>query len=93
MTREVRNLEPIEGGWCVELDEGQRVSARTVILATGVEWRRLEAENIDRLLGRGVLYGASRTEAPTVIGKDVFIVGGGNSAGQAAMYFPAMRTA
>ena len=87
MTREVRNLEPIEGGWCVELDEGQRVSARTVILATGVEWRRLEAENIDRLLGRGVLYGASRTEAPTVIGKDVFIVGGGNSAGQAAMYF------
>jgi thioredoxin reductase (NADPH) len=87
MTREAQNLEPIEGGWCVELDEGKRVSARTVILATGVEWRRLEAEGIDRLLGRGVLYGASRTEAPTVVGKDVFIVGGGNSAGQAAMYF------
>jgi thioredoxin reductase (NADPH) len=87
MTREVQNLEPIEGGWCVELDEGQRVSTRTVILATGVDWRRLEAENIDRLLGRGVLYGASRTEAQTVNGKDIFIVGGGNSAGQAAMFF------
>lgn len=87
LTREVENLEPIEGGWCVELDGGQRVSTRSVILATGVDWRRLEAEGIDRLLGRGVLYGASRTEAPTVIGKDVFIVGGGNSAGQAAMYF------
>jgi thioredoxin reductase (NADPH) len=87
LTRDVQNVEPIEGGWCVELDGGERVSTRTVILATGVDWRRLEAENIERLLGRGVLYGASRTEAPTVIGKDVFIVGGGNSAGQAAMYF------
>lgn len=87
LTREVENLEPIEGGWCVELDGGQRVSTRTVILATGVDWRRLEAEGIDRLLGRGVLYGASRTEAPTVVGKDIFIVGGGNSAGQAAMFF------
>jgi thioredoxin reductase (NADPH) len=87
MTREVENLAPIEGGWCVELDGGQRVSTRTVILATGVDWRRLEAEGTERLMGRGVLYGASRTEAPTVIGKDVFIVGGGNSAGQAAMYF------
>ena len=87
MTREVQNLEPIEGGWCVELDGGKRVSTRTVILATGVDWRRLEAEGVDRLIGRGVLYGASRTEAGTVVGKDIFIVGGGNSAGQAAMYF------
>lgn len=87
LTREVQNLAAIEGGWCAELDGGQRVSTRSVILATGVEWRRLEAEGIHRLLGRGVLYGASRTEAPTVIGKDIFIVGGGNSAGQAAMYF------
>jgi thioredoxin reductase (NADPH) len=87
LTREVQNLEPIEGGWCVELDGGERVSTRTVVLATGVDWRRLEADGVERLMGRGVLYGASRTEAPTVIGKDVFIVGGGNSAGQAAMYF------
>jgi thioredoxin reductase (NADPH) len=87
LTRDVQNLEPIEGGWCVELDGRERVSTRTVVLATGVDWRRLEAENIERLLGRGVLYGASRTEAPTVVGKDIFIIGGGNSAGQAAMYF------
>jgi thioredoxin reductase (NADPH) len=87
LTREIANIEPIEGGWCVEFDCGKRVSTRAVILATGVEWRRLEAENIDRFLGRGVLYGASRMEAPTVIGKDIFIVGGGNSAGQAAMFF------
>jgi thioredoxin reductase (NADPH) len=87
LTREAENLAPIEGGWCVELDGGQRVSTRAVVLATGVDWRRLEAENIDRLMGRGVLYGAGRTEISTVVGKDVFIVGGGNSAGQAAMYF------
>lgn len=87
MTREVQNIEPMNGGYCVELDCGDRVRTKTVVLATGVDWRRLEAKNIDRLLGRGVLYGAARTEAPTVIGKDVFIVGGGNSAGQAAMYF------
>ncbi len=87
LTREVQNLAPIDAGWCVELDGGDRVSARTVVLATGVDWRRLEADGVDRMLGRGVLYGASRTEATTAIGKDVFIVGGGNSAGQAAMYF------
>lgn len=91
LTREVKNVYPMPssegGGYCVELDGGDRVTTRTVILATGVDWRRLEADNIDRLLGRGVLYGAARTEASTVIGKEVFIVGGGNSAGQAAMFF------
>ncbi len=91
MTREVQNIFPLGaaagGGYCVELDEGIRVTARSVVLATGVDWRRLEAEGIDRLGGRGVLYGASRTEASTIVGKDIFIVGGGNSAGQAAMFF------
>jgi thioredoxin reductase (NADPH) len=87
LTREVENIAPIEDGWCVELDEGQRISTRAVILATGVDWRRLEAEGTDRLMGRGVLYGAGRTESSTVVGKDIFIVGGGNSAGQAAMFF------
>ncbi len=87
MTREVENIEVMNDGYCVELDGAQRVRSKTVVLATGVDWRRLDAENIDDMLGRGVLYGAARTEAQTVIGKDVFIVGGGNSAGQAAMYF------
>lgn len=92
LTREVANIEPMTledntAGYCIELDGGDRVSAKTVILATGVDWRRLEAKGVDTLIGRGVLYGAARTESPTVIGKDVFIVGGGNSAGQAAMFF------
>src|SRR6185312_9537419 len=87
MTREVQNIEPMQGEYCVELDGGDRVKTKTVILATGVDWRRLDAEGVDRLIGRGVLYGAARTESSTVIGKDIFIVGGGNSAGQAAMFF------
>lgn len=88
VTREVTNIHPLsEGGYCVEMDGGDRVNTRCVVLATGVDWRRLEAEGVDRLRGRGVLYGASRMEAGSVVGKDVFIVGGGNSAGQAAMFF------
>lgn len=87
LTREVQNVFPLDGGYCIELDGGDRVKARSVILATGVDWRRLEAKGIELLLGRGVLYGAARTESITVIGKDIFIVGGGNSAGQAAMFF------
>jgi thioredoxin reductase (NADPH) len=87
MTRCIEKLAPIDGGYSLELDGGHRVSARAVLLATGVEWRRLEVEGSDRLLGRGVLYGASRPEASNVNGKKVFIVGGGNSAGQAAMFF------
>ena len=80
-------MEDTRGGYCVELDGGDRVRTKAVVLATGVDWRRLEAEGVDRLIGRGVLYGAAKTEATTVIGKDIFIVGGGNSAGQAAMFF------
>jgi thioredoxin reductase (NADPH) len=88
MTRCIERVEPLdEGGYCVQLDGGQRVSACVVLLATGVEWRMLEAEGVHRLQGRGVLYGASRNEASNVVGKRVFIVGGGNSAGQAAVFF------
>jgi thioredoxin reductase (NADPH) len=88
MTRCVEALESLsDGRHCVQLDGGQRVSARAVLLATGVEWRMLGAEGVDRLQGRGVLYGASRDEASNVVGKRVFLVGGGNSAGQAAVFF------
>ncbi len=87
MTRCIEKLAPIAGGYLLELDGGHQVSARVVLLATGVEWRRLEVKGAERLLGRGVLYGASRPEAISVNGKKVFIVGGGNSAGQAAMFF------
>ena len=88
MTRCVENVEALaDGRYCVELDGGQRVSACVVLIATGVEWRILQAEGVDRFQGRGVLYGASRNEASNVVGKRVAIVGGGNSAGQAAVFF------
>jgi thioredoxin reductase (NADPH) len=86
LTRSVEKLTPSRQGYVCELDGGQAVSARAVILATGVDWRRLHAKGEDRLLGHGVFYGAARHEAANVVGKKVFVVGGGNSAGQSAMF-------
>lgn len=87
ITRSVEKLTPTNGGYTCQLDGGETVSARAVVLATGVDWRRLEMQGGDRLLGRGVFYGAARSEAINVIGKKIIIAGGGNSAGQAAMFF------
>jgi len=87
MTRNVEAISRSSPGYSVHLDSGLQVETKAVVLAAGVQWRRLQAEGIDRLTGKGVLYGAARTEAPTVVGRHVFIVGGGNSAGQAAMFF------
>lgn len=86
LTRSVEMPTPAGGGCLCTLDGGQTVIARAVVLAIGVEWRRLQAKGEDPLLGRGISYGAARHEATNVIGKRVFIVGGGNSAGQAAMF-------
>ncbi len=61
--------------------------ARTLILATGVSWRRLAIDGFDRLIGKGVYYGAARSEAGATHGLDIHLVGAGNSAGQAALYF------
>jgi thioredoxin reductase (NADPH) len=69
------------------LEDGTRVTARAVILATGVEWRRLDIPGFERLVGHGVYYGAARAEALRVRGQNVHLIGGGNSAGQAAMLF------
>jgi thioredoxin reductase (NADPH) len=74
-------------GYCVKLDGEERIRARAVLLSTGVDWHRIDVPGLDRLLGRGILYGASRQEAHSVAGKRVFVVGGGNSAGQAAVFF------
>ena len=71
----------------VRLDTGEVLQASTIILACGVTWRRLPIEGFDRLAGKGLFYGASRSEAPNTHGLDVHIVGAGNSAGQAAMFF------
>ena len=71
----------------VHLDGGDVLRAKTIILATGVSWRRLSVEGFERLTGKGVFYGAARSEARMVHGQDVHIVGAGNSAGQAAINF------
>jgi thioredoxin reductase (NADPH) len=73
----------------VQLDGGDVLKARTIILACGVSWRSLQIEGFDRLVGKGVSYGAARSEASNAHGLDVHIVGAGNSAGQAAMFFSA----
>ena len=73
----------------VHLDGGDVLRARTIVLACGVTWRRLAIEGFDRLAGKGIFYGASRSEAPNTHGLDVHIIGAGNSAGQAAMFFSA----
>ncbi len=71
----------------VSMMDGGRVAAHTVIVATGVSYRDLEAEGVSELVGRGVYYGSAATEASDCVDRDIFIVGGANSAGQAAVFF------
>ena len=87
VTRSVASIESTAEGHTLCLDGGACLRTRAVVLATGVSWRRLESEGAQRLVGRGVYYGAARTEALGTRGKDIFLIGGGNSAGQAAMFF------
>ena len=70
----------------VILENGEQIHTKSVIITTGVQYRKLEAEGIDNYTGAGIYYGAATTEAHACKGKDVYLVGGGNSAGQAAMY-------
>jgi thioredoxin reductase (NADPH) len=71
----------------VQLADGREVSCHVCLVAVGVSYRRLDTPGVDRLTGAGVYYGAALTEAKSCADEDVFIVGGANSAGQAAMYF------
>jgi thioredoxin reductase (NADPH) len=71
----------------VQLGDGSELCCRALVIATGVSWRRLHARGIEELTGAGVYYGAAMSEGESVKGQDVYIVGGANSAGQAAMYF------
>ncbi|MGA8098625.1 MAG: FAD-dependent oxidoreductase, partial [Candidatus Cybelea sp.] len=87
VTQNVREIRPIGTEFAVALDGETKIRARSVVLATGVAWRKLATPGVDAFVGRGVFYGASRGEAYSVRGKDIFLVGGGNSAGQAAMFF------
>jgi thioredoxin reductase (NADPH) len=85
VTRNILRIDPATRQ--VYLDGDEVLRTRTVILATGVSWRRLGIEGIDRLIGKGVYYGAARSEAGNTQGLDVFLIGAGNSAGQAALHF------
>ena len=87
VTRTITRIDPATRQ--VHLDGGDVLRARTIILACGVAWRQLEIDGFERLAGKGVSYGAARSEAVNMHGQDVHIVGAGNSAGQAAMFFSA----
>lgn len=89
VARTVEALVPATDGGdhAFVLDGAERVQSRAAIIATGVAWRQLDVPGADALVGRGIYYGAARTEALSCTGQHVFLVGGGNSAGQAAMFF------
>jgi thioredoxin reductase (NADPH) len=85
VTRTVRRLDPTSRE--IVLDGDDVIRARSVIIASGVSWRRLEIPGADGLIGKGVYYGAARSEAGATQGLDVHLIGAGNSAGQAALHF------
>jgi thioredoxin reductase (NADPH) len=85
--REVVGLEPKGPAREVIFDDGSSVLAHSVVLATGVSYRQLEASGADHLVGRGVYYGSAATQAQACADQHVIIVGGANSAGQAAVFF------
>ncbi|WP_313864878.1 FAD-dependent oxidoreductase [Mycobacterium sp.] len=85
VTRRVEGIDPAD--LTVTLDGGDVLQTKSIVLAMGVEWRRLEVDSIDRFVGSGVYYGAARSDAGLAQGNDVYLIGAGNSAGQAAIFF------
>jgi len=85
VTRTVARVDPQSRE--IFLDGEESVRAKSLILATGVTWRRVAVEGFDKLIGKGIFYGASRSEAGSTHGQDIFLIGAGNSAGQAALHF------
>jgi len=82
----VAGLEAGGGAKIVHQADGHQIIANAVVVATGIAWRRLDAPRLEALLGCGVFYGVAGSEAQAMEGQDVFVVGAGNSAGQAAVY-------
>ena len=87
LTSDVLSLDVCGSARMIGLGNGGQLSAHAVLLATGVAYRRLAVPGIDAFTGSGVYYGATATEAQSCMGEDVYIVGGANSAGQAAVFF------
>ncbi|MGN6378345.1 MAG: FAD-dependent oxidoreductase [Gaiellales bacterium] len=86
LSRRATGLSSEFGQHVLTLDGGEAIRARTVIVATGVTWRRLDIPSLDDLVGAGVFYGAALADAGTAPGTRAFVVGAGNSAGQAAVH-------
>ena len=84
--RQAQSLSRHDGHYRLALSDGSVLAARAVVIATGVAYRRLGIPALEKLQGRGVFYGAAASEAPAMRGRNVFVVGGGNSAGQAALH-------
>jgi thioredoxin reductase (NADPH) len=79
--------------YVIEVENGARIPARTIVIATGAEYRRPPCKNLSRFEGAGVYYGATFVEAQLCGGEEVIVVGGGNSAGQAAVFLAQIRNA
>ena len=84
--RQVQGLSAKNGHYRLQLSDGSALTTRTVIIATGATYRRLGIPALEDLQGRGVYYGAAASEAPAMRGRNVFVAGGGNSAGQTALH-------
>src|SRR3954470_15633914 len=84
VTREITKIDAASHH--LYLDGGDVLRGQTIVLACGVSWRKLDVDGFDRLAGESVMYGAARSEAPNMHGRDVVIIGAGNSAGQAALF-------
>lgn len=84
--QEVMNIEVKDNYKIISLKNGEVINSKTIIIATGVDYRKHPAKGIDDFTGAGIYYGAATTEATACENEDIYIVGGGNSAGQAAMY-------
>ena len=86
LPRAVKEISQKDGYKKIVLDNGEEINTHTVVITTGVDYRKLETQGIPDFTGAGVYYGAAMTEASAFKGCEVFVVGGGNSAGQAAMH-------
>ncbi|BFV56483.1 FAD-dependent oxidoreductase [Kitasatospora sp. CMC57] len=86
-TRVATALVPGPDGHTVHFDDGSRISARAVLVATGMQWRTLPVPGVERLTGAGVYFGSCLSEARASRGRHVYMIGAGNSAGQAALHF------
>jgi thioredoxin reductase len=84
--RHATSLAGADGRYRLGLSDGNALTSQAVVIATGATYRKLEVPSLEALQGRGVFYGAAVSEAPAMRGQQVFVVGGGNSAGQVAMH-------